>query len=75
MKAGATVLAVALSASLVLPALAHDRRARHEGAGERYSASEIRRARQKLDLGYPTGSADGVIGRKTHTALKNFQRD
>ena len=40
------------------------------------TAATIRHAQQKLErLGYPVGSADGVLGTETRTALRNFQRD
>jgi N-acetyl-anhydromuramyl-L-alanine amidase AmpD len=66
-------LSLALAVATAAPALAHG--PGHE-AHERVGRSDIRRAQEKLnDLGYPIGTADGVMGKKTHTAVRNFQRD
>jgi len=36
----------------------------------------VRQVQQKLDdMGYHPGAKDGVMGMKTETALRNFQRD
>jgi len=44
--------------------------------GQRASAGETREVQRKLAaLGYQPGRADGVMGEKTETALRNFQRD
>jgi peptidoglycan hydrolase-like protein with peptidoglycan-binding domain len=65
-------LSLALALGLGAPALAHDTEYRHGHMGR----SEIRQAQEKLDeLGYPIGDADGVMGPKTATAVRNFQRD
>jgi peptidoglycan hydrolase-like protein with peptidoglycan-binding domain len=75
MNLRATTIALALAGALAVPAVAHDVGER----GERdtgFTSSEIRTAQRRLDdLGYPVGRTDGVLGPKTHTALKNFQRD
>jgi peptidoglycan hydrolase-like protein with peptidoglycan-binding domain len=61
-------MALGLAALLATPALAHDT--------ERMSRSEVRRAQQQLEQrGYEVGTVDGVIGPKTQTAIRNFQRD
>lgn len=40
------------------------------------SGSEVRRIQQKLaDLGYYSGSVDGIFGQNTQSAVKRFQRD
>ncbi|HJQ84881.1 MAG TPA: peptidoglycan-binding domain-containing protein [Candidatus Binatia bacterium] len=72
MKIVPTMLAVVLAAGLAAPVLAHD----CDRPGMRHSAADVRHMQQRLnDLGYPVGSSDGVMGPKTHTAIRNFQRD
>ena len=40
------------------------------------TTSQNKQVQQKLkDLGYYTGAIDGIIGTKSKTAIKNFQRD
>lgn len=68
-------MSLALAAFLAAPALAHDTATEHEH-GTRLSRSEIREVQRQLDsAGYPIASADGVMGPKTETAIRNFQRD
>jgi len=77
--------AIALTLVLVptIPALARgvrtDRTIRQSGCtcpGDRMSRNDIREVQRKLDqMGYPVGESDGVIGSKTETAIRNFQRD
>jgi peptidoglycan hydrolase-like protein with peptidoglycan-binding domain len=68
-------MSLAVAAFLALPALAHDTGAQHEH-GMRLSQSEVREVQRQLDsAGYPIASADGVMGPKTETAIRNFQRD
>ena len=70
------VMAVVLAGAIAVPAMAHDRTGERFRSGPRMSATEIRRIQEKLDeMGYPVGRADGVMGPKTETALRNFQRD
>jgi peptidoglycan hydrolase-like protein with peptidoglycan-binding domain len=66
-------LSLALALAAAVPALAHD--PGHE-AHEQLGRARIQQAQERLnDLGYPIGEADGVLGPKTHTAVRNFQRD
>src|SRR5262245_47538264 len=68
-------MSLALAALLAAPALGHDTGTHHEH-GMRLSQSEIRDVQHQLDkAGYPIASADGVMGPKTETAIRNFQRD
>jgi peptidoglycan hydrolase-like protein with peptidoglycan-binding domain len=68
-------MSLALTACLAAPALAHDTGVQHEH-GMRLSQSEVREVQRQLDkAGYPIASADGVMGPKTETAIRNFQRD
>jgi N-acetylmuramoyl-L-alanine amidase len=73
MRTGALALALALTLSGV--ALAHDTGKAHDHDA-RMSRAEIRHAQERLNgMGYPIEHPDGVIGPKTETAIRNFQRD
>jgi peptidoglycan hydrolase-like protein with peptidoglycan-binding domain len=44
--------------------------------GQRLSQDEVRQVQQKLaDMGYDTGTPDGIMGPKTRGAVKKFQQD
>jgi len=62
------MVGIVLAVALVAPAVAREPRDA--------SSDDVRRAQQTLDdLGYRPGTADGRVGDRTRTAIRNFQRD
>jgi peptidoglycan hydrolase-like protein with peptidoglycan-binding domain len=73
---GTAALAFALTAVLAVSPAGFARARHGRMAGQEYAASEVRQVQQKLDdMGYHPGAKDGVMGTRTETALRNFQRD